>query len=292
MLSSMTGFGRGQASDSGYVLTVEMNSVNSRYAEVSARIPRSISILEPRIVELVKNGIARGKVNVTVSIETESGGVGREIAADVDLGRAYHDAAVELREQLGLVGEIDLTSILRFPDIIATRESEPNTELIRSLVETATGAALTELHEMRVREGQALAADFTERMVTVRAQLAKVEERAPERVEAAKLRLEERVETLLSGNVIDPQRIAMEVAMLADKYDVAEEITRLKSHLDQFEVLMSQDNAGRKLNFLLQEMNREVNTIGSKSNDADMAHLVVEMKEEIERLREQVQNVE
>jgi uncharacterized protein (TIGR00255 family) len=291
-MHSMTGFGRGQSSDDGYTVTVEIRSVNNRYLETSARLPRPLAVFESHVGELVQKRLSRGKVNVTVSLETAAGGAVHKIAPDLALAEAYRDAIDELRSHLGIVEEVSLGQLLRIGDIITAKQTEIEDESAGKLLSEAVDGALTELQSMRQQEGAKLEADFRERLRILVDLLASAEERAPDRVQEAKQRLEERIAKLLSNDTVDEQRIALEVAVIADRYDITEEIVRFKSHLEQFESIMSEPQSGRRLNFLLQELNREANTIGSKSNDATVAHIVVEMKEEIERLREQVQNIE
>ena len=276
-------------------MTVEVSSINSRYTEVSVRTPRHLSSLEARAVEIVQSRVSRGKViaSVTLEFDTVAGAEGGvAITPNPSVARGYLDALKTLSDDLCIENTVSLETIARFPDVILVREPELDTECLQSLLEGVLVEALDELDAMREREGEALQRDMQERLETIAGLMAQVAERAPERVQEAKTRLEERIAKLVSSEVVDEQRLAMEIAVLADKYDVAEECTRMQSHLDQYGKIMREESAGRKLNFLLQEMNREANTIGSKSNDASMAHMVVEVKEEIERLREQVQNIE
>ncbi len=288
----MTGFGRGQVSDAGFALVAEIRSVNSRNLETSIRLPRTLNALEPAVGEAVQKRVSRGKVAVTVTLETPGGDNGQEIVPDLKLAEAYRQAIGELKQHLGMPDEVSMNMLLRMGDVVVAKQTELDEESARGLVVEAVEAALTELAAMRDAEGETLAADFRARLDELASLLAIVEERAPVRVEEAKTRLEERLEKLLSGDVVDEQRLAMEVAVIADRADITEECVRFRSHLDQFASLMEEEQAGRRLNFLLQELNREANTIGSKANDASIAHVVVQMKDEIERLREQVQNVE
>lgn len=291
----MTGFGRGQASESGYTVTVEVRSLNNRYTETAVRLPRAMANLEARVVETVQGRVSRGKVTVGVTLETIDGrkaGGGREVVLDFELAESYKEVLEALRDRLGLSGPVDLRTLSRFSDILMVREAQLDEEVAGRLLDQSLTAALDQLDAMRAREGQTLGVDFLTRIEMLSRQLEDVMARAPIRVEEARQKLHARIAALLNTDVVDEQRLAMEVAIISDRSDITEECTRLRSHLEQFKMLMEEPTAGRRLNFLLQEMNREVNTVGSKSNDASIAHVVVEMKDEIERLREQVQNVE
>lgn len=295
VIRSMTGFGRGQATESGYTITVEVRSVNGRYAETTVRLPRAMADLESSAVGTVQKRVSRGKVTVAVSLESGNGqatSTGVAVVPDLRLAQSYRDALEKLRDELGLSGQVDLHAITRFTDVFVTKEAQFDAESMACLLDRSLAMALDALDAMRLREGEALAADFLGRIGLLSGLLATVMERAPLRIEEARQKLRDRIAALLDNDVVDEARLAMEIAIIADRSDITEECTRLRSHLEQFKDLMREETAGRKLNFLLQEMNREVNTIGSKSNDAAIAHMVVEMKDEIERLREQVQNVE
>ncbi|HPU86045.1 MAG TPA: YicC family protein [Candidatus Latescibacteria bacterium] len=291
----MTGFGRGQSSVGGYCVTVEIRSVNSKFIEVSSRIPHALSSLEQHVTEVVQERLGRGKVSVNVSLDNSTGNGAftvREVIPNLPLAEAYKKAVETVRDHLGMAAEVDLAALVRMDGVLAVRDTQLESETAALLLDGALDAAIEELQAMRCKEGEALAKDFLFRIDRLRELVSLVEARAPERVEEARRKLTERISALLGSNSVDPQRIAMEVAILSDRADITEECVRFRSHLDQFVNLMREDASGRKLNFLLQEMGREVNTTGSKSNDATIAHLVVEMKEEIERLREQVQNIE
>jgi len=291
----MTGFGRGQADDSVLSLAVEIRSVNGRYADVGVRLPRSLAALEDAAAEKVRKRVKRGKVSVSVTIESPNGrqpGSDREVVVDLELAEGYRRAFEELQQGLGLDEQIGLDALARMGDVIVVRQSEIDEGAAARLVETGLDLALDELDSMRCREGDALAVDFRERLAALAELIEQVETRAPERVAEHRARLKEKIAAMLDTDTVDEQRIAMEVALFADRADVTEECVRFRSHVAQFETLLSEDVAGRKLNFLLQELNREANTIGSKANDAGISHLSVQMKDEIERMREQVQNIE
>jgi len=294
VIRSMTGFGRGQAAESGYSFTVEVRTVNGRYTEVNVRLPRALAALESHVAERVQARVNRGSVSVIVSLDSGNGQspLGQQVAVDLALAESYKRAIEQMRDQLGLKDAVSLDMLARLNDVIVVRQTAVDEELAARLVDEGLRIALDELEAMRAREGEALAADFRARLASLAGLLAKVEARAPQRVEEYRQRLADRIANLLKADVVDEQRIALEVAVMADRSDVTEECVRFRSHLEQFERIMGEEMAGRKFNFLLQEMNREANTIGSKANDATLSHIVVEMKDEIERLREQVQNVE
>lgn len=295
MIRSMTGFGRGQSSLAGHSVTVEVRSVNSKFIEVSCRAPHALSAQEQHVMEVVQQRLGRGKISVNISLDNSNGndsGSAREVVPNLALAEAYKKAFEAVRDHVGFTSEIDLNALVRMDGVVTARDAEIEDTTATALLDGALEFALSEMQEMRRKEGEALAADFRMRIDRLRQFVSVVEKRAPERVEEARQKLTDRIAALLGSSTVDPQRIAMEVAVIADRGDITEECVRFRSHLDQFLNLMDEDASGRKLNFLLQEMGREVNTTGSKSNDASIAHLVVEMKEEIERLREQVQNVE
>lgn len=293
MISSMTGFGRGNLESDRLSVTVEIKSVNSRFCEVSVRGPRSISEREIEIQNLIKQTIPRGRISVHVQIDQASG-----MDARIDVNRPaalmYRDALASLAEELDLDTPVRLDHLLRFPEVIERNEStgiDPEQEW--PLIRSATEAAISELADMRLREGEALLADLHRRLDAIEDHLASVNERAPQRVADARTRLTERISELLDDQRVDADRLEFEIALLADKLDVNEEAVRLASHIELFrEALQTDEPIGRKLNFIAQEINREINTIGSKSNDSELAHVVVSMKEELEKIREQVENVQ
>lgn len=292
MVASMTGFGRGEHVCDGCSASVEVKSVNGRYAEVSVHLPRSLAELEPRIKELVLSRVSRGHVAVSISLKGEGADRGIPVlnAAIVD---AYREGLGQLARRLGVENETDPLKVALLPNIFDFEATTPDLDAIWAAVGPACESAVKQCQAMRASEGQKLAKDFVGRIETLENLVSQVEEKAPERVESIRQRLEEKLEELLSPGQIDQSRLLMEVTLLAERSDVTEEFVRFHSHNGQFlKTLEREDAIGRRLNFLLQEMLREANTIGSKANDADIAHLVVEMKEEIEKLKEQVQNVE
>ncbi len=291
MIRSMTGFGSGRGASAGEELDAEIRSVNHKYCEVKVRLPRELAPLEAEVSRQVKDRLARGGVEVTL----RRGGGRSALAPRVDaaLAREYARAFEEVRQQLGLDGAVSLSEVLSAAGVVTLEERAVDLEAARGAAASAVAVALEALCVMREREGRALARDLEERLGQVEALLRRVEELAPRSVDRYRERLAERVEELSRGLAPDPQRLATEIALFADRTDVAEEITRLRSHLAQMRDLVGRaEPGGRKMDFLVQEMNREANTIGSKSQSAEITSAVVAMKAEIERMREQVQNVE
>jgi len=292
MIRSMTGYGMAELERSGQRLSAEIRSVNHRYCEVSLRAPKLAQLFEDQIRQLIADRFSRGKFNLTITWAGvgDDGGV---LKLNEGVADRYVAAMKQLKERYGLGGEIDLRTLAGLPDLFTWEHASFSDEEAWTLVKEVVEKSCESMNGMKAREGAALAADLTKRLAIVKAELLKVSARAPLRPQEAKDRMVGRIKSLLDDVEMDPIRIAQEVAMLSDRLDCTEECVRLDAHLDQFQSLMDgSEMAGRKLNFLLQEMNREANTIGSKANDVEIAHAVIVMKEEIERLREQVQNVE
>ena len=291
MIRSMTGFGAGRAARGGEELDVEARSVNHKFCEVKVRLPRELAALELEIGRAVKERLARGSVEVSVRRGGARGGAAPRV--DLELAREYARAFEAVRAGLGLAEPVSLAGVLAAEGVVRLEERAADLESARGAVREALDRALDQLAVMRAREGEALARDLGERLDKVEAWAGGVERLAPESVDHHRARLQERVQELARGIPLDPSRLAQEVALFADRIDVAEELTRLRSHLAQTRRLMAGgEPAGRKMEFLVQEMHREVNTIGSKSQSAAIAAIVVSLKAEIERMREQVQNVE
>lgn len=293
MIASMTGFGRGRAERNGVSVTVELKSVNSRFCEISVRGPRSLAEKELDLQNRIKESVARGRISAHVTVEQDPG---QPFPAFVNLAAAetYRDLLQDLTRGLGIQDPVRLDHLLRFPEVLEKGDAaEPEVEVVWPVVSEALGTALEGLCAMRKREGEALAADLTSRLDSIEDDLGAVNERAPERITAARSRLHERIGEVLGDERVDRDRLEFEIALLADKLDVNEEAVRLESHIRLFrEALASGEPVGRKLNFIAQEINREINTIGSKANDSSLAHVVVRMKEHLEKIREQVENVE
>ncbi len=292
MIRSMTGYGSADIERNGQRLEAEIRSVNHRYCEVSLRAPKIVGLFEDQIRQLVQERYSRGKFNLTITW----GGAG-ESGEVLKLNEAVADRYVALFRQLEsryqVNSSLDVRTLATLPDVFTWEHSALSDEETWELVKSVVNKACDNMSAMKEREGQALARDFDHRLKLVRTELDKVVERAPSRPQEAKERLMGRLKALLDDVEMDPARVAQEIALMADRLDCTEECVRLSAHLDQFRHLIEgSELAGRKLNFLLQEMNREANTIGSKSNDVEITRAVIVIKEEIERLREQVQNVE
>jgi uncharacterized protein (TIGR00255 family) len=291
MIRSMTGFGAGRGAASGEEIAVEVRSVNHKFCEVKVRLPRELSALELDLARAVKDRLARGGVEVTVRRTGASGTMAPRV--DAALAEAYARAYAEVAARLGLHGQVSLADIVAAEGVVRLDDRDADLDAARGATDRAMSQALEALVAMRAREGEALRRDLEARLATVEGLVARVEAFAPEAVEHHRARLAERVLELTRGVPLDPGRLAQEVALLAERTDVAEEVTRLRSHVAQARQLLGgAEPAGRKLDFLVQEMHREANTIGSKSQHAGISVLVVTLKAEIERMREQVQNVE
>lgn len=291
MIRSMTGFGAGRGSAAGEDVDVEVRSVNHKFCEVKVRSPRELGSVDLEVTRTVKERLARGGVEVTVRRATAGSSLAPRV--DVGLAESYARAFAEIQARLGLPGSVTLAEVLAADGVVRLEERAVDPEGVAVALRAALDAALDALVAMREREGGALARDLGGRLDLIEGLVGQVQALSPRTVEHYRARLEERIAELARGIQLDPARLAQEVALFADRVDVAEEITRLGSHVAQVRALLaSREPAGRKLDFLVQEMHREVNTIGSKSQSAEIAAIVVSLKAEVERMREQVQNVE
>jgi uncharacterized protein (TIGR00255 family) len=289
----MTGFGAGRAQAGEETITVELRSVNGKYCDVRPHLPRDLAPLENAVAKAIKARLARGVVDVTVRRDAPNGLRGLSPRVDVPLATAYARALRELQAQLGLGGELTLGDVLELEGVVLLEEAAPDPGPAAQAVDAALASALDALESMRLSEGEALARDLAARIDTVEQGARAIRALAPQSVEAYRERLAARVAELSRGTTADPARLAQEVAFFADRVDVTEELTRLSSHLAQMRAVIAADApAGRRLEFLVQEVNREVNTVGSKSQHAAIAAQVVELKAELERIREQIANVE
>ena len=290
MIHSMTGFGRGTASAEGLSVTVEVRSLNGRYAEVTVRAPRSLAAHEAAVQHRVKDALDRGKIGVSVQVQRETAAA--PLKVDAAAAAAYRRLLDEVREAAGVTEPVGIEHVLRFPDVLVAAEEEEEGDEVWTATQAALGDALDAHLAMRQQEGDALEADLRARLDAIETELDAVEAAAPQRIEAARTALHDRVAELVGDDRVDADRLALEIALLADRLDVNEECVRLRSHLALFrDALGESEPVGRRLNFLAQEFNREINTIASKANDPGMAHRAVAMKEELEKIREQVQNV-
>ena len=299
MLKSMTGFGRGEYNDENLSFVIEMKTVNHRYNEVAIRLPRFLNALEDKIRKTILNTVSRGRVDVFITADYNSS-EGCRVQVDKALALAYHDALREVCEAVGypdtkLLEQAEILYISRCPEVISAKEGYFDVETLWPKILIAIEAALTNLVAMRTAEGANIQSDLVARADLIAEKLIIVEEKAPQVVLDYDKRLGERINDLLKdfGQEVEPERLIQEVAIFSDRVNITEEIVRLKSHIKQFKAMVnSEQPVGRKMDFLIQEFNREANTIASKANDFTITQVVVEIKGEIEKIREQVQNIE
>lgn len=292
MLKSMTGFGRGMAVSDDHRLTTEIKAVNHRFLEIAVRLPKQLVQLEDGVKKQLQTQLHRGKVDVFISFEQISAKKSL-LMVDKDLAMAYHNSLLELAAACSLPPQVALRDVAAQPGVLTVMAAEDDMEAIAALLSQSVGEALDGLLQMREKEGQHLAADLSHRLDMIEQQRQSIEALAPQVVAEQQQRLEQRLSELLGAVEIDQNRLANEVAFFADKVDISEELTRLLSHCQQFRAaLAAAEPIGRKLEFILQEMLREINTIGSKSNALAINQAVIEAKSELEKIREQIQNVE
>ncbi len=292
MVKSMTGYGRAEDTLNGCTITVELRSVNNRYLDCNVRMPRLYLFAEETIKSRVQNTISRGKVDVFVTLDS-TGGEQVQVSVNQPLADGYYAALTQLAERYGLSKDISVSLLSRFPDVLLAEKAEEDVEQRAQDICSVLDRALADFDQMRTREGARLEADVLSRAARIEELVGKVEERSPQTVAEYRARLEARMNEVLSNTQLDPARILTEAAIFADKVAVDEETVRLRSHIGQLRHMLEQGGAtGRKLDFLIQEFNREANTIGSKCSDIDIARHVVDIKAEIEKIREQVQNIE
>ena len=292
MIRSMTGFGRAQISVEGYNITVEIRSVNNRYFDFYAKMPRTFSFLEEKVKSLLSTEISRGKVECSLQIETTAD-ESVIVSINEPLAVGYVKAVEELAEKFEVKNDLTALSLARFSDILSITKAPVDEEDLWNKVQVAVKEALAEFVRMREIEGEKLKADVLSRADLIINNVAYIEERSPETVKAYSEKLLERMKTVLGDTQVDEARILTEAAIYADKVAVAEETVRLRSHIDQLHSMLDSNEAvGRKLDFLVQEINREANTIGSKAQDVDIARRVIDIKAEVEKIREQIQNIE
>ncbi|HIR11088.1 MAG TPA: YicC family protein [Candidatus Fimenecus excrementavium] len=292
MIKSMTGFGRAQETVDGMTVTVELKSVNHRYFEFTAKVPRTYGFLEEKLKSFLNARVSRGKMECYVSIENleESD---MEVVVNPSLAKGYVDALRTLSETFGLKEDYSAISIAKFPDVLTLRKAPADEEKIWNAVQKVTELAVERFVTMRETEGEKLRADILSKADTILEHVAFVESRSPQTVREYHEKLRQRMEELLENTQVDEQRLLTEAAIFADKVAVDEETVRLRSHISQLrEFLNANEPIGRKLDFLVQEMNRESNTIGSKAQDVEIAKRVIAIKAEVEKIREQVQNIE
>ena len=292
MVKSMTGYGRARETLNGRDITVELRSVNNRYLDCTVKMPRTYVFAEDAIKSRVQKAISRGKVDVFVTIDTTAADVS-VVAVNEPLARSYYEALKSLKDTFALEGEITPVALAKFPDVLTVTRAEEDLEAVAADICTVLDKALQAYNEMRAVEGQRLADDISGRVSTIESVVTKVEERSPQTVAEYRARLTAKMNEVLQSTTIDESRILTEAAIFSDKIAVDEETVRLSSDIAQLRTMLESDQpVGRKLDFLIQEVNRECNTIGSKCNDLTIAQDVVNMKAEVEKIREQVQNIE
>ena len=292
MVKSMTGYGRASETLNSRGITVEVRSVNHRYLDCTVKTPRSYAFLEEKLKACLSEFIARGKVDIYISIDN-SDSANISVSLNEPLLNGYFNIFDKLNNQYGVNKDISVSEIIRIPDILVIEKQEDDEEELAADVLTVFKAALTEHNEMRKTEGARLAEDISSRLTLIENLAKTVEERSPKCVDEYREKLELRMREVLESVTVDQQRLLTEAAIFADKIAVDEETVRLHSHISQFrDMIKNGGPIGRKLDFLVQELNREVNTIGSKANDLDITSIVVDIKAEIEKIREQVQNIE
>ena len=291
-MKSMTGYGRGQSVHDGAKFTVELNSVNRKQSDVVVNLPRELAELEPRVRDAINSEISRGRLNVVIAFHAGAAAP-QDLALDRALAKTYLKAMTDLQKELGVGGEITIETILRAPGVLRTPEEQASPDTAWPHVEAALKGALAELTKMRVAEGKNLAKDLEKRIVFVRNAVKRVQELVPGVVKRFRQTLQERIQRAGLDLPIDDERLVKEIVVFADKSDITEELTRLDSHFEQFAAHLKKNEAvGRTLEFMCQEIAREFNTMGSKANDIEISQLVVACKAEMEKVREQIQNIE
>ncbi|ABR48942.1 domain of unknown function DUF1732 [Alkaliphilus metalliredigens QYMF] len=293
MLKSMTGFGRGEVQKQHRCFNIEIKTVNHRYLDVSIKMPKRFTYLEEKIRQLLKEKVKRGRIDAYISYEN-IGESDVKVVVDQHLANEYVTALQSLEKMLGIENDITVSNVASFSDVISLDKVEEDEAEIWQCLKESIILAMKQLTIMRVEEGRKLNEDLVKRLKLVESFNQAVEERSPQVVQEYKQRLTERIKELLEEEfTLDDQRIATEVALFADKSNITEEVVRLNSHIHQFrQALEEEESIGRKLDFIIQEMNREINTIGSKANDLIITNIVVNLKSELEKMREQVQNIE
>ena len=291
MIKSMTGYGKGNLSKNSRNYQIEIKSVNHRYLDISVKMPRALSYLEEKIKQDISSKIKRGKIDVFVTFENNSA-EGKEIKINTEIAEIYINELKKLAEDQNINSNIEVTEISKFPDVLNIQTKQDDEEIEKEVLET-TDIAINKLIEMRHIEGNKIAEDFIVRIDDIKEKIEKISSLSTGLIEEYVVKLESRIKEILVNQEVDQARLVQEVVIYADKCSVEEEITRLKSHISQFQKLLNSNEAiGKKLDFIIQEMNRETNTIGSKANNLDITNAVIDIKTQIENVREQVQNIE
>ena len=292
MIKSMTGYGRSTYENEGREYIVEIKSVNNRFSDINIKCPRSLNYLEDKIKKEVLDNVTRGKIDLFISFNNNSD-LGKKINLNIEIAKKYIEELKKLSKESEIIDNINIMDISKFPDVLNIKVEEEAEEVIEKELILGVKNALNSFIEMRQKEGAKIKEDLENRIKVIENEIEKISNISSGLVEEYIVKLEERIKELLKTDVVDKNRLAQEVVIYSDKCSVEEEITRLKSHISQFVSLLNSDIAiGKKLDFLIQEMNRETNTIGSKANNLEITNYVVEIKTELENIREQIQNIE
>ena len=291
MIKSMTGYGKGNISENLRNYQVEIKSVNHRYLDISVKMPRVLSYLEEDVKKVISSKVKRGKIDVFITFENSST-EGKEIKINNEIAKMYINQLKQLAEEENILANIEVTEISKYPDVLSIQNTQDDEQIKKELIE-ATTIATDKLVQMRQVEGSKMAEDLLKRIEKINQKIEKISGLSTGLIEEYVVKLENRIKEILKNQEIDESRLAQEVVIYADKCSIEEEVTRLKSHISQFKELINSDDAvGKKLDFIIQEMNRETNTIGSKANNLEITNGVIDIKTEIENIREQVQNIE
>ncbi len=292
MIKSMTGFGRSTYENAGREYIVEIKSVNNRFSDISIKMPRNLSYLEEKIRKQILKNVSRGKVEVSIQLNNNSD-LGKKINLNTDIAKKYIEELKKLSNETSIIDNINIMDVAKFPDVLNIRIDEEAEEIIEEELFTALDSAIISFIDMRQKEGNKIKVDLENRIEVIKQKIEQISSISSGLVEEYIVKLETRIKELLKTDVVDEARLAQEVVIYSDKCSVEEEITRLKSHISQFLNLLNENIAiGKKLDFLIQEMNRETNTIGSKANNLEITNYVVDIKTELENIREQIQNIE
>ena len=292
MIKSMTGFGRSTYENEGREYIVEIKSVNNRFTDINIKMPRNLNYLEEKIRKQILSNISRGKVEVSIQLNNNSD-LGKKINLNTDIAKKYVEELKKLSEETNIIDNINIMDVAKFPDVLNIRIDEEAEEVIEKELFTALDSAINSFLDMRQKEGSKIKVDLENRIEVIKQKIEQISSISAGLVDEYIVKLETRIKELLKTDVVDQTRLAQEVVIYSDKCSVEEEITRLKSHISQFLNLLNENIAiGKKLDFLIQEMNRETNTIGSKANNLEITNFVVDIKTELENIREQIQNIE
>ncbi|HAE61143.1 MAG TPA: YicC family protein [Eubacteriaceae bacterium] len=292
-MKSMTGFGKGEYKDEDIEISVELKTINHRYKDFFVRMPRQISFAEDLVRKEIGEVISRGRIEVNIKINAYNMS-NRNIKLNMELAQAYMNCLKDLKTSIPeITGEYSLSLVSRFPDVIFSEESEEDADVLWNKIKSALSSALTSVVESRMKEGQSLKKDFQKRLALIEDDIGKIKDLEASVVDEYREKLEQRIKDYTKDIELDQARLLTEVAYYSEKANITEETIRLKSHINRFKKILDEDEpVGRKLDFLIQEMHREINTIGSKSNHIEISNLVVDVKSEIEKMREQIQNIE